>query len=124
MLMLIGNDLMCHVSYLTAEFRQYFENFGRVVSAEVMFNRETHKSRGFGFVVFEDEASVDNVLQTTQHSIDGKMVSHGERDGMPSCMHEGIISHFNDCDDHRWKSSVHSHETRCKVRLPREPGVW
>lgn len=58
-----------------AEFRQYFENFGRVVSAEVMFNRETHKSRGFGFVVFEDEASVDNVLQTAQHSIDGKMVS-------------------------------------------------
>jgi hypothetical protein len=57
------------------EFRQYFENFGKVVSAEVMFNRETHKSRGFGFVVFEDEASVDNVLQTTQHSIDGKMVS-------------------------------------------------
>lgn len=61
---------------MPAEFRQYFENFGRVVSAEVMFNRETHKSRGFGFVVFEDEASVDNVLQTTQHSIDGKMVSN------------------------------------------------
>ena len=39
-----------------------------------MFNRETHKSRGFGFVVFEDEAPVDRVLQLPQHAIDGKMV--------------------------------------------------
>jgi hypothetical protein len=37
--------------------------------------RETHKSRGFCYVVFEDEASVDHVLQRRQHSIDGKMVS-------------------------------------------------
>lgn len=61
--------------FFPVEFRQYFEVFGKVVSAEVMFNRETHKSRGFGFVTFEDEASVDNVLQTSQHSIDGKLVS-------------------------------------------------
>jgi RNA recognition motif-containing protein len=49
-----------------------------VASAEVMFNRETNKSRGFGFVVFENESSVDRVLQaagTRQHCIDGKAVS-------------------------------------------------
>lgn len=39
-----------------------------------MFNRETNKSRGFGFVIFESENSVDLVLQEVNHVIDGKSV--------------------------------------------------
>ena len=45
------------------------------MSAEVMFNRETHKSRGFGFIIFESEDSVDLVCEEKEHSIDGKVVS-------------------------------------------------
>lgn len=56
------------------EFRHYFEKYGRVMSAEVMFNRETHKSRGFGFIIFDNEESVDRVCEEKDHSIDGKMV--------------------------------------------------
>lgn len=48
--------------------------YGKVVSAEVMFNRETNKSRGFGFVIFESESSVEVVLQEKNHVIDGKSV--------------------------------------------------
>jgi hypothetical protein len=40
-----------------------------------MFNRETHKSRGFGFIVFELEGSVDGVCAQREHFIDGKLVS-------------------------------------------------
>ena len=40
-----------------------------------MFNRETHKSRGFGFIIFESEDSVDLVCAEKEHSIDGKVVS-------------------------------------------------
>lgn len=58
-----------------AEFRAYFEKYGRVISAEVMFNRETHKSRGFGFIVFEVENSAVKVCNVKEHSIDGKVVS-------------------------------------------------
>jgi hypothetical protein len=57
-----------------AEFRAYFEKFGRVLSAEVMFNRETHKSRGFGFIVFEQERGADSVCAEREHVIDGKVV--------------------------------------------------
>lgn len=39
-----------------------------------MFNRETNKSRGFGFVVFENEQSVDLILNERDHMIDGKLV--------------------------------------------------
>lgn len=59
----------------TAEFRLYFEKYGKVISAEVMFNRETHKSRGFGFIVFEVESSAVKVCNVKEHSIDGKVVS-------------------------------------------------
>jgi hypothetical protein len=58
-----------------AEFRSYFEQFGRVMSAEVMFNRETHKSRGFGFIVFELESGAEEVCADKEHIIDGKVVS-------------------------------------------------
>lgn len=45
-----------------------------MVSAEVMLNRETHKSRGFGFIIFESEDSVDLVCAQKEHFIDGKLV--------------------------------------------------
>lgn len=62
-----------HYDTRDGEFRSYFEKFGKVLSAEVMFNRETHKSRGFGFIVFENEKGVDLVCDK-EHTIDGKLV--------------------------------------------------
>ena len=64
---------MCFV----AEFKSYFQRYGKIVQSEVMFNRETHKSRGFGFVVFELEKSAEAVCAPSvgDHHIDGKLVS-------------------------------------------------
>ena len=42
--------------------RKYFEEFGEVETAQVIFNRDTKKSRGFGFVVFRDPSAVQRVL--------------------------------------------------------------
>jgi RNA recognition motif-containing protein len=43
--------------------RKFFEEaFGEVESAQVILNRDTKKSRGFGFVVFSHPRSVDLVL--------------------------------------------------------------
>lgn len=39
-----------------------------------MFNRETHKSRGFGFIVFELERGAEQVCAEREHVIDGKVV--------------------------------------------------
>ena len=44
-----------HYDTRDGDFRAYFEKYGRVISAEVMFNRETRKSRGFGFIIFDQE---------------------------------------------------------------------
>lgn len=45
-----------------AEFRAYFERFGPIVDAVVMIDRDTNRSRGFGFVTFLGEDSAAAVL--------------------------------------------------------------
>ncbi|KAK8139109.1 hypothetical protein PG984_002489 [Apiospora sp. TS-2023a] len=45
-----------------SEFKDYFAQFGRVVDATLMMDKDTGRPRGFGFVTFESEAGVDNCL--------------------------------------------------------------
>lgn len=58
---------------MMAEFRKYFETFGGVVDAVVMFDRQTQRSRGFGFVTFQDDSVVHEIMMNS-HEINGKMV--------------------------------------------------
>src|SRR5690606_4813738 len=37
------------------EFREYFEAYGPVKEAIVMYDRQTNRSRGFGFITFDTE---------------------------------------------------------------------
>lgn len=54
--------------------REYFSQFGKVVDATVMLDRETGRSKGFGFVSFEN-ADVQPLLGFGNLEIDGKLVS-------------------------------------------------
>ncbi|KAJ0296472.1 hypothetical protein COL5a_009076 [Colletotrichum fioriniae] len=47
------------------EFKDYFAQFGRVVDATLMMDKDTGRPRGFGFVTFESEAGVDACLSTS-----------------------------------------------------------
>lgn len=55
------------------DFSEYFGRFGNVKDAIVMLDRNTGSSRGFGFVTFDKEDSVERVLRT-DHEIKGKYV--------------------------------------------------
>jgi len=55
------------------EFRSYFEKYGKVTDAVVMYDRNTNRSRGFGFITFDEEASVTTTMAET-HELDGKRV--------------------------------------------------
>jgi len=61
------------ISLTAADFRKFFENFGPVTDAQVMTERESGRSRGFGFVTFGDDETLEKVLGQ-QHSIQGKPV--------------------------------------------------
>ncbi|XP_061173412.1 DAZ-associated protein 1-like isoform X1 [Saccostrea echinata] len=52
----------------------YFSQYGEVIDCVVMKNQQTGKSRGFGFVTFNDAECVDTVLSASPHSIDGRQV--------------------------------------------------
>lgn len=58
-------------------YRAFFEEFGSVKDAVIMEDRTTNRSRGFGFVVFDDSASTAAVLSQQAKGgihIDGKKV--------------------------------------------------
>ncbi|KAJ8574869.1 hypothetical protein ON010_g4344 [Phytophthora cinnamomi] len=55
------------------DFRHYFEEFGKITDAVVMIDRDTQRSRGFGFITFEEESSVAEVISKS-HEIHGKTV--------------------------------------------------
>lgn len=54
--------------------REFFSQFGRVVDSTVMLDRDTGRSKGFGFVSLED-ANVQPFLGFGNLEIDGKLVS-------------------------------------------------
>ncbi|XP_072976612.1 heterogeneous nuclear ribonucleoprotein 1-like [Typha angustifolia] len=60
---------------LTEEgFRQYFQNYGNVTDVVVMYDQNTQRPRGFGFISFDTEDAVDHVLHKTFHELNGKLV--------------------------------------------------
>lgn len=61
------------VSLTNLDFRKYFEAFGKVLESQIMTDRESGRSRGFGFITFEEELTASDVLLLT-HTISGKPV--------------------------------------------------
>lgn len=57
-------------SMTDGELKSIFGEFGEVVSAKVIMDRDTGRSKGFGFVEMADQASADKAIAR----IDGKDV--------------------------------------------------
>ncbi|KAF9040773.1 hypothetical protein BJ165DRAFT_321739 [Panaeolus papilionaceus] len=61
-------------SVTSESMREFFSQFGKVIDSTVMLDRETGRSKGFGFVSFED-TNVQPFLGFGNLEIDGKLVS-------------------------------------------------
>lgn len=57
-----------------AEFKNYFERFGMVTDVVVMHDSTTQRPRGFGFVTFDSEESVEKVILNSFHELNGRLV--------------------------------------------------
>ncbi|XP_076948199.1 heterogeneous nuclear ribonucleoprotein 1-like [Bidens hawaiensis] len=55
-------------------FRDYFAGYGQVTDVVVMYDQQTNRPRGFGFISFDSEEAVDRVLHKTFHDLNGKQV--------------------------------------------------
>lgn len=53
-----------NMSYKTSEeeLTQLFAQYGTVLSANIIIDRETHRPKGFGFVEMEDDASAEEAI--------------------------------------------------------------
>ncbi|KAH9329844.1 hypothetical protein KI387_001952 [Taxus chinensis] len=56
------------------DFRKYFEHFGNITDVVVMYDHTTQRHRGFGFITYDSEDAVDNVLEQTFHELKEKTV--------------------------------------------------
>ncbi|KAG8134332.1 hypothetical protein E2320_007455 [Naja naja] len=56
------------------DLTEYLSRFGEVVDCTIKTDPVTGRSRGFGFVLFKDAASVEKVLELKEHKLDGKLI--------------------------------------------------
>ena len=81
--------------------RAAFEPFGSVVEAKVIVERETGRSRGFGFVTFEEESAAAEAMST----MNGQTL-------------EGRTIRVNSADDSKKKPSERPQRNYNKPRSP------
>lgn len=53
-----------------ADIHKYFSQFGKIVSVSLVKDRKSQKSRGFGFVVFEEEDAAKKALKQQIHTLE------------------------------------------------------
>lgn len=70
-----------NLSYQTQEvdLREHFSAHGEVVSASIVTDRDTGRSRGFGFVEMADEAATQSAIQALDgQELDGRQLKVNE----------------------------------------------
>ncbi|KAL5558706.1 hypothetical protein UlMin_034917 [Ulmus minor] len=77
------------------EFKNYFEGFGRITDVVVMHDNETNRPRGFGFITFDSEDTVENVIQNSFHELKGKKVE----------VKRAVPKEYNNTNDNGYNSS-------------------
>lgn len=66
-------------SITDADLLDLFQEFGEVSSAKVIMDRETRKSKGFGFVEMnDDEAAKKAIAELNNGEFDGRTISVSE----------------------------------------------
>lgn len=71
------NIFVAKLNYRTTseELQRQFEAFGEVTSAKVIFDRETQRSKGFGFVEMpDDEAAREAINALNETEFDGRTI--------------------------------------------------
>ncbi|XP_043722459.1 heterogeneous nuclear ribonucleoprotein 1 [Telopea speciosissima] len=62
-------------SFSEDELKEYFSSYGEIVEHQIMLDHNSGRSRGFGFVTFKSEDTVDDIISEGKtHELGGKQV--------------------------------------------------
>jgi len=53
---------------------KFFEKCGDIESVRIIYDKETNKSKGFGYVQFENSSSLLNAIQLNSSELDGRNI--------------------------------------------------
>lgn len=67
------------------DLREYFSKYGQVVDASIKYDAVSGNPRGFGFITFAFENSIDEVLRVASHVIRNKPVDPKRVNTRPIC---------------------------------------
>ncbi|CCD26174.2 Hrp1p NDAI_0G03970 [Naumovozyma dairenensis CBS 421] len=56
------------------EFEEFFAQFGTIIDAQLMLDKDTGRSRGFGFITYDSADAVDKVCQNKYIDFKGKQI--------------------------------------------------
>lgn len=86
------NIYISNLSYgvQSADLEQLFTEYGAVSSAKVIMDRETGRSRGFGFVEMPNDEEAENAIkELNEVEYDGKVISVSEARPRPERPNNG-----------------------------------
>jgi RNA recognition motif-containing protein len=74
------NIFVSNINYATKEYELHdlFAEFGDVSSAKIVTDRETGRSRGFGFIEMGDEEGAQAIEALNQKELNGKVLNVSE----------------------------------------------
>lgn len=74
------NIFVSNINYATKDYQlqELFEEFGEVSSVKIVTDRETGRSKGFGFVEMSDEAGKQAIEALNQKEFNGKILNVSE----------------------------------------------
>lgn len=58
----------------TKELQVYFSKFGHVHSSNVIYDKTTGISRGYGFIVFSTRDGYNNATNKNYHTLEGRVL--------------------------------------------------
>lgn len=82
------------------ELKTLFSKFGEVTSAKVVMDRETGRSRGFGFVEMPDAAAEEAMKSLDGTQVDGRSISVSK--ARPKSDNRGGGGSFSRDKGNRW----------------------
>jgi RNA recognition motif-containing protein len=67
----------------TQDLKDFFANCGKITNAKVIIDKKTGRSRGFGYVSFEDEQALTEALKLNGQTVEGREIQISKAEPRP-----------------------------------------